>query len=215
MIHTDPWLLKKKKSFCAAFCKQNCFGEFVWQPDTCPLVFPVSLISSHQSFNREGRWGTTDNFATSFVHFSLFSTALWDLANSRAVHSLMLSSPPLLLSALSSSPFHCALQGGFCQIWWTGDMIISLQFASLYDGQDIFLWSNCLLDLGTDFHVGNMVFAWDVQYLAVAPHFHGLYSSLELCCEGPWATSIQEDECGKGAHQLYLGAERNTPVISN
>ena len=25
----------------------------------------------------------------------------------------------------------------------------------------------------------------DDEYLAVAPHFHGLYSSLELCCGGP------------------------------
>ena len=40
--------------------------------------------------------------------------------------------------------------------------------------------------------------------------FHGLYSSLDLCCEGPWFTSIQEDGCDKGAHQSYLGAERNT-----
>ena len=37
----------------------------------------------HQSLNLEGRWGTTDDFATSFLHFSLFSTALWDLPNSR------------------------------------------------------------------------------------------------------------------------------------
>ena len=44
-----------------------------------------------QSLNRKGRWGTTDDFATSFLHFSLFSTALWDLVNSRPVHSLMLS----------------------------------------------------------------------------------------------------------------------------
>ena len=49
----------------------------------------------------------------------------------------------------------------------------------------------------------------------VASHFHGLNSSLELCCEGPWFTSIQEDGCDKGMHQLYLGAERNTPVIPN
>ena len=28
------------------------------------------------SLNREGRWDTTDGFATSFLHFSLFSTAL-------------------------------------------------------------------------------------------------------------------------------------------
>ena len=56
----------------------------------------------HQSPNREGRWGTPDDFATSFLHFSLFSTALWGLPNSRPVHSLMLSShlflcPPCLL----------------------------------------------------------------------------------------------------------------------
>ena len=34
--------------------------------------------------------------------------------------------------ALSSSPFHCALQDGFGQTWWTGNMTIPLQFASLY-----------------------------------------------------------------------------------
>ena len=39
----------------------------------------------HQSLNRKGRWGTTDDFANSFFHFFLFSTALWDLPNSRPV----------------------------------------------------------------------------------------------------------------------------------
>ena len=38
-----------------------------------------------------------------------------------------------------------------------GDMAIPLQFASLYGGQ-VFVWSNRVLDLGTDFLVGNMVF---------------------------------------------------------
>ena len=52
----------------------------------------ISLISSHLALNIEGRWGTTDNFVTRFLHLSLFSTALWDWANSRPVHSLMLSS---------------------------------------------------------------------------------------------------------------------------
>ena len=42
-----------------------------------------------------------------------------------------------------------------------GDMTIPLQFASLYDGQEVFVWSDCLLDLGTDFLVGNMVFMCD------------------------------------------------------
>ena len=82
----------------------------------------------HQFLNREGRWGTTDDFATSFLHFSLFSTALWDSPNSRPVHSLMLSShlflcPPCLLPSFTvpckmvlarpddreTSPYHCSL----------------------------------------------------------------------------------------------------------
>ena len=59
----------------------------------------------HLSLNREGRWGTTDDFTASFLHLSLFSTALWDLANSRPVLSLMLSSHLYFLSVLPSSPF--------------------------------------------------------------------------------------------------------------
>ena len=59
----------------------------------------------HQSLNRESHWGTTDDFATSFVNFSLFSTALWDLANSRPVHSLMLSSHLFLCLPCLLSPF--------------------------------------------------------------------------------------------------------------
>ena len=47
--------------------------------------FQVILVSSHLIC-------TTDDFAISFLHSSLVSTALWDLANSRPVHSLMLSS---------------------------------------------------------------------------------------------------------------------------
>ena len=69
--------------------------------------------------------------------------------------------PPRPLSALSSSPFHCAFQDGFGQTWWTGDLTIPLQFASLYDRQEVFVWSDCQLDLGTDFLIGNMVFVWD------------------------------------------------------
>ena len=74
-------------------------------------------------------------------------------------------------------------------------MTLPLQFASLYDGQGIFVWSDCQLNLGTDFLVGNIIFVRDAQYLAVAPHFHGLYFSLKLCCEGPYFISIQEDGC--------------------
>ena len=57
-----------------------------------PTALHWSLISSHLSLNREGRLGITDDFPASFLHFPLFSTDLCDLANSRPVHSLMLSS---------------------------------------------------------------------------------------------------------------------------
>ena len=60
---------------------------------------------SHQSLDREGRWGITDDFATSFLHFSLFSTALWDLPNSRPVYSLMLSSHLFLCQPCLLPPF--------------------------------------------------------------------------------------------------------------
>ena len=40
-------------------------------------------------------------------------------------------------------------------------MTIPLQFASLYHGQEVFVWPDCLLDAGTDFVVGNMVFVRD------------------------------------------------------
>ena len=83
----------------------------------------------HQSLNREGHWSTTDDFATSFLHFSLLSTVLWDLLNSRPVHSLLLSfhlflCPPCLLPLFTvpckvvldrrdereTWPYHCSLR---------------------------------------------------------------------------------------------------------
>ena len=35
------------------------------------------------SLNHMGHWGTTDDFTTSFLHFSLFYTAFQDMANTR------------------------------------------------------------------------------------------------------------------------------------
>ena len=96
---------------------------------------------------------------------SLFATALWDLANSRPVHSLMLSSHLYLclycLLSLSLSPpppFTIPCEMIFARRDERRDMTMSLQFASLYDGQEVIVWSDCLLELGTDFFVGNMVF---------------------------------------------------------
>ena len=40
------------------------------------MVAPI-ISSSHLSLNREGRWGTTDDFATSFLHLSVLHYTLW------------------------------------------------------------------------------------------------------------------------------------------
>ena len=42
--------------------------------------------------------------------------------------------------------------------WLGRDTSTSLQFASLYDGQEVFVWTIYLLNLGTEFLVGNLVF---------------------------------------------------------
>ena len=59
----------------------------------------------HLSLNHEGRWGTTNDFTISFLHFSLFSTALRDMSNSRPVHALMLPSHPFLCLPCLLPPF--------------------------------------------------------------------------------------------------------------
>ena len=96
----------------------------IWQTKWQPFTH-----HHHPSLNCPDYWGTTDDFTTSFLHFSLFSTALWDSANSRPVHSLMLSShlffclpcllPPftvpckMLLARPDEQetwPYHCSLR---------------------------------------------------------------------------------------------------------
>ena len=69
----------------------------------------------HQSLNREGRLGTTDDFATNFYPFFPVLHYPLGLAELQACLFPDVVFPPLLLSALSSSPFHCALQDGFGQ----------------------------------------------------------------------------------------------------
>ena len=78
-----------------ALVPSNLYNTNQRLTETLLLIPRILSHYHHQSRNREGRLGTTDDFATSFLHFSLFSTALWDLPNSRPVHSLM--SPHLFL----------------------------------------------------------------------------------------------------------------------
>ena len=174
------------------------------------MKFTLQTSPSPPPLTTGGRWDTIDDFTTSFLHFSLFCPALWDLVSSRPVHSLMLFSQQFLCLPCLLPPFimPCKIVLPRPAEWETCPCHCSLR-------QGVFVWSSCLLDLGVDFLVDNMVFLWDVYYLAVAPHFHSLYSSLELCCEGPWFTSIQEDGCDKGARQSYLGAGLKVFMWSN
>ena len=74
------------------------------------------IISSHLSLNNEGRWGTTDDdFETSFLLFFFYPVlhCPLGLGELQAYPFPNVVSPPLPLSALSSSPFHCALKDGF------------------------------------------------------------------------------------------------------
>ena len=107
----------------------------------------------HLSLNREGRWGTTDDFATSFLHFLLFSTALWHLANSRPVHSLMLSSHLFLclprLLPLFTVP--CKMVLARTDVQEARPYHCSLRLSTIVRRSD------SLLDLGTDFLFGNTV----------------------------------------------------------
>ena len=110
VIHVRVWWIMEtlKHSACtvglvARFCRS------LLSPGKAPRIShgrnPIRTILSHLHLNREGRWGTADDFATRFLYFSLFSTALWDLANSRPVHSLMLSSHLFLCLLCLLPPF--------------------------------------------------------------------------------------------------------------
>ena len=115
-IEPDHWKERRAPGSCNKQDKRHRF------PD-------ASYHHHHLSLDREGRWGTRDDFTSSFLHSFLFSTALWDFANSRLVHSLMFSS--LLFFSLScllplftapfkmvlarpderkTCPYHCSLR---------------------------------------------------------------------------------------------------------
>ena len=95
---------------------------------------------------------------------------------------------------------------------------ISYHFSlCLENGQGVYMWSSCLLDLGTDSLFGKTVFVRDVQHLVVASHFHhGSYSSLQPCCEGIYSKSIQEARCDKGTYsQAYSKMDETREPISH
>ena len=134
---TQFWYSCQRKTGRAKQTRIDCWARKGRRKDLKPSTVSIETVLSsmlvqstihhyhhhHLSLNREGRWGTTDDFATSFLHFSPFSTALWDLQNSSFVHSL---------SALSSSPFHCALQDGFGQVIYGVPTGVYIETAKAY-----------------------------------------------------------------------------------
>ena len=64
-------------------CEQKALGKK--RRKNFPAEHAEIVVESHHHhhlfLNREGRWGTTDDFANSFLHFSLFSTALLGIPN--------------------------------------------------------------------------------------------------------------------------------------
>ena len=85
-------------------------------PTTASWQSTVSSNFLHHNlfFNREGYWGTTDDFTTSFLNFFHCYLGLVELQTCPFPDVVF---PPLPLPALSSSPFHCTLQDGFGQAW--------------------------------------------------------------------------------------------------
>ena len=108
-------------------------------------LFHCAVLGCRYLLNCEGCLDTTDNFTTSFLHFSLFSTALWDLVNSRPVHSLMLSSHLFFCLPYLILPFTCLAE------WFWPDLVngkhVDTTFVCVFcDCHEIFVWSDCPLD---------------------------------------------------------------------
>ena len=111
----------------------------------------------HLSLNRGSCWDTAGDFTISFLYFSVFhcllglSELLWH------VHSLMLTSLLFVCLPCLLPPFTVS-----CKMVLTRSderetyPTLHDQFVPLCDGQ-VFVLSDCMLDLGTDFLTGNML----------------------------------------------------------
>ena len=107
MIGVSVRTLQKKSTEEDEIAFESTRQPLSYLPNPCRVNSPGTLSHHHHhlSLNREGRWGTTDDFTTCFIHVSLFSATLWDLANPRPVHSLMLSSHLFLCLSCLLLPF--------------------------------------------------------------------------------------------------------------
>ena len=160
---------------------QNCQDlAFKWCPRKSELVcicfskwgIYVNSSSPHLSLNLGGRWGH-NRWLHNVSSIFLFSTApgTWQTPG---LFIPWCRRPTSFLSALTSFPFHNALQDSFGPTWWTVYMSIpqdgfvhtnSVCVSLPY--QEVSVWSDCR-------------FLYYAYYLALAPNFHGSYSSSQL-----------------------------------
>ena len=63
--------------------------------------------------------------------------------------------------------------------------MIPLQFAPLYDGQEVFVWSDCLLDLGMDF----LVVIWSLYEMCNILWWH--LSTAHILCSSVRVHDLQ------------------------
>ena len=172
LLSVCQWLLILSSRICVCVCVCVCvvwgketFATYndLWNEklgDRLKFVFHYHLIIMyHLTASVGGAPQIISQPLSSFSPCSPLPSGTWRAPGLSIPRCCLPTSSSV--SALSSPPFHCALHDGFGQTWWTGDTTIPLQFASLYDGQEVSVWSDCLLDLGTDFRVGNIIFVWD------------------------------------------------------
>ena len=118
-IYSLPWYVRSNSSYIFSYSGEWSLIVFEYFEKNdgqrkVNMTFKF-FLHFHLSIDRAGRLCTTDCFTISFLHFSLYSTALKDLANSRPVNSLMLSShlcfclPCLLYFTLSLCLARCFL----------------------------------------------------------------------------------------------------------
>ena len=113
---TPPWQFFWIKLYSNKILRFNELYMFLVPSDRC-LYLPLIIVEGfYRLFERvysilfypitlEGRWGTTDEFATIPFHLDLFSAALVELAKSIPVHSLILSSHLFFCLPLFLFPF--------------------------------------------------------------------------------------------------------------
>ena len=137
----------------------------------------IIYLHRNLSLNRRGRWGTTDDFTTISSIFLCFPLP----SGTSRTPGLFI---PLCCLPTSSSvclvffPLLLCLARWFCTDLMNGRHTTSVCVS--------FRWSGLRV---VQAHTSSLV-TWSLYEMSsilivVAPHVHGLYSFLELCCRGP------------------------------